>query len=562
MENEGNVLKEARVICERVKVPWHVSQDIKWFSFQSLDDIEDNLRVWKRLPDEVFDEKEGSAWSHCLTLSVLQEQLLKVGLQWNVCHTVPPSSSSMTGLAKDLKWPGRVTGVRDVFIPTSTSLRDAVQTLINEVCNMWRDESLILHGFPLDDVFAMEILYLIGHLFNKVGLVRPHGLCAILMFYGFRTLSVPCKKLLQSICKSTEKHEPSSLTLTFGGCFQESNFYKYATQMNCLLLKEKVTDILSNIEEQKSRSIKRSINILEKKLEKNYDHHDVDGACTSPACTSLRSSGSRITCKQDKEEVQILFMYASSISLQCSENTSVWLDFSESELPPLKIVHYDQKSSSFREAEVTKFCLVQLFQCARKLNRISSKYTKSGSNLTGEDSFLLCDKSNNKFTTIFKEYPWYNEELEVVELEFGKALWHKVEEHRNMQENVLYKIVGALDTTWRNECLEIRGLPLLSEFSVSIVFLLSHLFQSVRLYHSHSGNNTMIFLKLKNDAVVDVVKDHLRKALTDSDMVQSLVPLKSIFGARNFYEKIRDLNNVNLKKQCTYMSDHLLDFDK
>lgn len=140
-------------------------------------------------------------------------------------------------------------------------------------------------------------------------------------------------------------------------------------------------------------------------------------------------------------------------------------------------------------------------------------------------------------------------------LDFSRELWLNIEEHVSYQTSTLQRIICALDKTWRNECLELRGFPLLSEFNVSVVFILGHFFEKVcvvlryqceilvtyvsklhfnlwfsflqvGLIYPNSKRNVIFFHTFQN--IPTSVKMYLEKALLEKD-VQSLASLKDIF---------------------------------
>lgn len=82
-------------------------------------------------------------------------------------------------------------------------------------------------------------------------------------------------------------------------------------------------------------------------------------------------------------------------------------------------------------------------------------------------------------STTIAQYPWSSSPLEVILLDFGKELWMNLNKHKALQDSILKKILGALQELWKDECLEFRGFPLLSDFNVSLVFVLCHLFDKV-----------------------------------------------------------------------------------
>lgn len=82
-------------------------------------------------------------------------------------------------------------------------------------------------------------------------------------------------------------------------------------------------------------------------------------------------------------------------------------------------------------------------------------------------------------TTSPKKYTWSMINLPVKVLDFGMELWLNISKHVKHRRQILLLILDVLEITSQGECLEMRGFPLLSEFSVSLIYVLGHLFEKV-----------------------------------------------------------------------------------
>lgn len=69
---------------------------------------------------------------------------------------------------RNIVWPSHNNSVSKLFIPPFSSVKDATLMFINKIKSMWRDQSLVVYGFPSSNDFCLNILYTFGHLFEMV----------------------------------------------------------------------------------------------------------------------------------------------------------------------------------------------------------------------------------------------------------------------------------------------------------------------------------------------------------------------------------------------------------
>ncbi|KAK3920253.1 Cap-specific mRNA (nucleoside-2'-O-)-methyltransferase 2 [Frankliniella fusca] len=478
-----------------------------------------------------------SVMSKCSELQVIKDKLLVLGrTEFNVCLSMPNTSSS-----NDLiKWPEKLTSDIKKLWVSSSDIKTAIEDVIDEVSELWRDDCFILHGYPLTSNLSLNALFTIGQLFDKVGIVKPEERTGTtICFFQFQKWTSSCERRMNEILKKV----PSGVTdqnadEAFSNNICSNEFLRYLLTMNLIELKNEVTDLLQNIEEADNQI--------------NYNINLSDTNNNTSICDSCKTNGRcSIRCKKLCQKLDNIKSYLQQIDQIEQEN--LVLEFSET--PKKELLEIVPKSSKpFSIMEIEQFCLRQLLCCHKKLCEIFTSTLQ----LTEEDirlgSCLRLDPNENILTSLL-EPPWAPGPIEVKVLDFGNELWMFVENHAEYQSEILLRICGALEDTWRGESLELRGFPILSEFNASLILILGHLFDKVRFSFLSLGRNSIFFENFRN--YPRNVREHFEKVISDVSLVHheavlSLVPLKFLY-RDEFYDVVRSANNSTLLKRCLLM---------
>lgn len=160
--------------------------------------------------------------------------------------------------------------------------------IMEAIDGMWRDDNLLLQGYPMLTQFNVGVVYMLCHLFNAVDFMKPIKQDFAVVFIKFRQWNPVMRKFLievdhtierlrgeggsravlsvipvNKLCEhysspSKAEGDPSDQSYSMGDgdgsakipedC--DNIFYKCVTEVNHLCVKEQVTDIISNILEQ------------------------------------------------------------------------------------------------------------------------------------------------------------------------------------------------------------------------------------------------------------------------------------------------------------------------
>ncbi|XP_034234320.1 uncharacterized protein LOC117641263 isoform X2 [Thrips palmi] len=421
---------------------------------------------------------------------------------------------------------------KKLWIHPSCSAKDATVQFTSMVKNMWREESLAVCNFPLYSDFNLNVLYTFGHLFEKVGLMHPSSTCTTFLFYKFRRWELTYERIVTEIGRRMVDSE-TLLDLRLTLREDEKNlhgsmFYSFCLYMNCIHIRKQILDIIQNIEQPQR--------IVAEKAVQDHDRNQSLGLCCSD-CDLKRC------LKKPTDDVR-----RESFSDKLDDH---WLTFTEP-CPHLELVKKSGRCVPFSDVEVTKFCSKELLsdwqllcQKMRSSLKLTDKCLRQGTCLAhGSDAICASPK----------KYSWSTSELQVKRLDFGMELWMNVEHHMKHQSQSLQLIKGVLENAREGECLEIRGLPSLSEFSVSLIYVVAHMFEKVRFYHTSVGRNVIFFFNFRSFPIY--LKQEFQESINDIKHVKSLVPLKKIF-CGEFYQKMTNYNNSSLVKQCLYVTQFL-----
>ncbi|GFG29900.1 hypothetical protein Cfor_09920 [Coptotermes formosanus] len=163
--------------------------------------------------------------------------------------------------------------------------RNAFWDIMDAIDNMWRDENLLLQGYPMLTQFNVGIVYMLCHLFDEVGFVKPVKQDFAVLFVGFRKWNPQMRKFLGEVDDTIEKLHNEGGNRTVLSLFpinmlceryssesktgeetreeahgmqngdrysdrpedHDNIFYKCVTEVNHLCVKEQVSDIIINI---------------------------------------------------------------------------------------------------------------------------------------------------------------------------------------------------------------------------------------------------------------------------------------------------------------------------
>ncbi|PNF27384.1 hypothetical protein B7P43_G17491 [Cryptotermes secundus] len=160
--------------------------------------------------------------------------------------------------------------------------------IMEAIDGMWRDDNLLLQGYPMLTQFNVGLVYMLCHLFNEVYFMKPVKQDFAVVFIKFRQWNPVMRRFLNEVdhtieklhreggsqtvlslipvnklcehCSSPSKAEvdssEQSCSMRDGDGSAEIQedcdriFYKCVTELNHLCVKEQVTDIIANILEQ------------------------------------------------------------------------------------------------------------------------------------------------------------------------------------------------------------------------------------------------------------------------------------------------------------------------
>jgi len=83
--------------------------------------------------------------------------------------------------------------------------RNAFWDIMDAIDNMWREENLLLQGYPMLTQFNVGIVYMLCHLFDEVGFVMPVKQDFAVQFIGFRKWNPQMRKFLDEVDDTIEK---------------------------------------------------------------------------------------------------------------------------------------------------------------------------------------------------------------------------------------------------------------------------------------------------------------------------------------------------------------------
>lgn len=158
--------------------------------------------------------------------------------------------------------------------------RNAFWDIMDAIDNMWRDENLLLQGYPMLTQFNVGIVYMLCHLFDYVEFVKPVKQDFAVLFVGFRKWNPQMRKFLDEVDDTIEKLHSAGGNRTVLSLFpinmlceryssegmreepldkqngdglsdkpedHDNIFYKCVIEVNHLCVKEQVSDIITNI---------------------------------------------------------------------------------------------------------------------------------------------------------------------------------------------------------------------------------------------------------------------------------------------------------------------------
>ncbi|XP_066999169.2 cap-specific mRNA (nucleoside-2'-O-)-methyltransferase 2 [Anabrus simplex] len=159
---------------------------------------------------------------------------------------------------------------------------EAFKKIIETVDRLWRDQYLFIQGYPLLTQFNVGIIYMLSHMFSKVGFIRPNKQDFAVIFVGFNSWNQKMFKFLEEVedmlnilqeeggsetvlavmpifqlCGKRpdpkEEKKASSRTESEGDieefAVSVSEFYTCVTEVNHLCVKEQISDIIDNIKQ-------------------------------------------------------------------------------------------------------------------------------------------------------------------------------------------------------------------------------------------------------------------------------------------------------------------------
>lgn len=216
-----------------------------------------------------------------------------------------------------------------------------------------------------------------------------------------------------------------------------------------------------------------------------------------------------------------------------------WIDFPQNP-HGFKIV----RGKPISKVNSSKFCLGGLLKIRNRVREIAYEFKGTISPCSSQ-----CDD---------REIPWPDEleeqaKRKVFTLDFKNELWASLEDGSNAinEKNACRKILSAVENEiFRDDCLELRGYPLLTQFNVGLVYLLGHLFEKVGFVKPLGQDIRVLFYKYRKfnpemkhhwDEVVSVM-DH------ESEVVLSVVQISELSDG-DFYKYVTEINNLCVVEQ-------------
>lgn len=223
-----------------------------------------------------------------------------------------------------------------------------------------------------------------------------------------------------------------------------------------------------------------------------------------------------------------------------------WLDFPDNP-KGFKIV----KGKPITKVNSSKFCLGKLLKLRNRVREIAYDHFK----------LEVLQKSSERDSRVF---PWPDEQdcpvkRKIETLDFKNRLWSSLEDGSNAtnEKSACREILSILEhKVFRDDCLELRGYPLLTQFNVGLVFLLGHLFEKVGFVRPKGQDIRVLFYNYKKfnpqmkrhwDEVVSVM-DH------DSEAVLSVVQISELADG-DFYKYVTEINNLCVVEQIQDLLD-------
>ncbi|XP_069682603.1 cap-specific mRNA (nucleoside-2'-O-)-methyltransferase 2 isoform X3 [Periplaneta americana] len=163
--------------------------------------------------------------------------------------------------------------------------RNAFLDIMDVMDEMWREQNLLLQGYPMLTQFNVGIVYMLCHLFDTVGFVKPMKQDFAVFFVGFRKWNPRMRKFLDQVDDTIQKLLDQGGQETVLSLFPinklcerynspyktegeqlhnkrdgdehserledcDNVFYKCVTEVNHLCVKEQAYDIITNILQQ------------------------------------------------------------------------------------------------------------------------------------------------------------------------------------------------------------------------------------------------------------------------------------------------------------------------
>ncbi|KAJ9593436.1 hypothetical protein L9F63_015022, partial [Diploptera punctata] len=175
---------------------------------------------------------------------------------------------------KEKLWTSMETGNEEAELNAFWDIMDVID-------DIWRDQSLLLQGYPMLTQFNVGIVYMLCHLFEEVGFVKPNKQDFGIVFCHFRKWNPKMKKFLDEVDTVIQKLQDEGGKRTVLSLFpvnklcerysatdtsekessdaenkcedgrmhkcEDNLFYKSVTEVNHLCVKEQVLDIIHNV---------------------------------------------------------------------------------------------------------------------------------------------------------------------------------------------------------------------------------------------------------------------------------------------------------------------------
>ncbi|XP_034234318.1 cap-specific mRNA (nucleoside-2'-O-)-methyltransferase 2 [Thrips palmi] len=124
--------------------------------------------------------------------------------------------------------------------------KNACRKILNVIENdIFRDYCFELRGYPMLTQFNVGLVFLLGHLFEKVGFVQPKGQDIRVLFYNYRKFNPEMKRHWDDVVAGMERDSETVLSVIQVSQLSDGDFYKYVTEINNLCVLEQVEDLLA-----------------------------------------------------------------------------------------------------------------------------------------------------------------------------------------------------------------------------------------------------------------------------------------------------------------------------